>query len=83
MPKIEIETCSRTPNYCALEAIARVIRNNYTQRKSRKYLHENIIKVESGRVLKVTEEPADLNAESPCSCKFKVEKVDEAKTIQT
>lgn len=76
MPKIEIDTCPKTPNYCALEAIARAMRNNYTQRKSRSYQHESVIKVESGRTLKVTEDPADLHAESPCSCKYKVELVE-------
>ena len=76
MPKIEIETCQHTPNYCALEAIAKAMRNNYTQRKSRGYQHESIVKVESGRTLKLIEEPADLNAESPCSCKFRVETVE-------
>jgi len=73
MPKIEIETCSKTPTLCALEAITKVIRQNYTQRKSRHYQYENIIKVESGRILKVMETPGDIHAESPCSCKFKVE----------
>ena len=75
MPKIEIETCQLTPNYCALEAVAKAMRNNYTQRKQRNYQHETVIKVESGRTLKVTETPADLDAESPCSCKYRVEKV--------
>lgn len=75
MPKIEIETCQLTPNYCALEAVAKAMRNNYTQRNQREYRHENTIKVESGRTLKVTEMPCDFDAESPCSCKYKVEKV--------
>jgi hypothetical protein len=76
MPKIEIKTCDKTPNYCALEAIARAMRNNYTKRKNREYQYESIIKVESGRTLKVTEIPRDLHADSPCSCKYKVEKVE-------
>ena len=76
MPKIEIETCSKTPNYCAIEAVAKAMRDNYTKRKNREYQHESIIKVESGRTLKVVEEPADLYADSPCSCKYRVEKVE-------
>ena len=76
MPKIEIDTCSKTPSYCALEAIAKAMRNNYTQRKSRDYQYESIIKVESGRTLKVTETPMDVNAEPTCDCKYRVEKIE-------
>ncbi len=77
MPKIEIETCQKTPNYCALEAIAKAMRNNYTQRKSRGYQYESIIKVESGRTLKVTEAPtnADSYSEALCDCKYSVESI--------
>jgi hypothetical protein len=73
MSKIEIEACSKTPNFCALEAVARAIKANYTNRKNKVYQHENIIRVESGRILKVTETPADLHAEKLGDCKFKVE----------
>ena len=76
MPKIEIDTCPRTPSYCALEAIAKAMRNNYTQRKSRDYQYESIIKVESGRTLKVIETPMDVNAKPACDCKYRVEKVE-------
>ncbi len=76
MPKIEIETCNLTPNYCALEAVASAMRNNYTKRKQRDYQHESIIKVKSGRTLKVIETPMDINAEPTCNCKYRVEKVE-------
>ena len=74
MPKIEIDTCNQTPTYCALEAIAKAIRGNYTQRKQKDYQHENVIQVESGRVLKVIETRADILAENQCDCKYRVEK---------
>jgi len=73
MPKIEIETCELTPNYCALEAVARAMKDNFTKRNIRKYQHESVVKVESGRTLKVTETPADFNQKPLCSCKYKVE----------
>lgn len=76
MPKIEIETCSKTPNSCALEAVQKAMLDNYTKRKIRDYQHESIVKVESGRVLKVVEEPCDQGAKSPCSCRYKVTKLD-------
>ncbi len=78
MPKIEIETCQNTPNYCALEAVAKTMRNNYTQRKSRNYQYESIIKVESGRMLKVTEARTDEDSygEARCGCKYSVESVE-------
>jgi len=76
MPKIEIETCSLTPNYCALEAVAGAMINNYTKRKQRDYQYESIIKVESGRTLKVIETPMDINAKPTCSCKYRVENVE-------
>ncbi len=75
MQKIEIETCKKTPNYCALEAVAKAMRNNYTQRKSRSYQYESIIKVESGRTLKVTEAPADSFDKKMCDCKYSVESI--------
>ncbi len=75
VPKIEIETCQKTPNYCALEAVAKAMRNNYTQRKSRDYQYESVIKVESGRTLKVTEAPADSFGKEVCDCKYSVESV--------
>ncbi len=77
MSKIEIETCQKTPNYCALEAIAKAMRNNYTRRKSRNYQYESIIKVESGRMLKVTEARTDEDSysEALCDCKYSVESV--------
>lgn len=73
MPRIEIETCNKTPNYCALEAVAKSMRLNYTRRKLREYQHEQIITVESGRVLKVTETPMDVNETPTCDCKYRVE----------
>lgn len=78
MPKIEIETCSKTPNYCALEAIAMTITQNYTLRFSTPYRHESVVTVTSGRVLKVVEAPYeyDKNAKSPCESKYKVTLVD-------
>lgn len=72
MPKIEIETCSKTPNYCALEAVAKFIRNNYTQRLHRSYQHKQLITVESGRKLFVKETPMGVNAKPTCDCKFSV-----------
>lgn len=74
MPKIEIETCSMTPNFCALEAITKAMQQNYIRCKNGgKYQHETIINVISGRTLRVVETPADFEADSPCSCKYKVE----------
>mgnify|MGYP003646688366 CR=1 FL=1 len=73
MAKIEINACSKTPIFCAIEAVARAMRANYSNRKNKFYQHENIIRVESGRILKVTETPVDLNAENLSDCKFKVE----------
>ena len=75
MPKIEIDTCSATPNYCALEAITKAMKANYSQRLSRDYKHESVITVESGRVLKVIETPLDMSSNSLCSCKYRVEKL--------
>ena len=71
MSKIEIDTCQDTPNYCALEAVARAMRDNYTQRKCRDYQYQSVIEVESGRTLKVTE-----SLVSSCICKYRVEAVD-------
>lgn len=78
MPKIEVETCSKTPNYCALEAITKAMLQNYTQRFSRNYQHESIVTVTSGRVLKVVETPYenDESASSPCDSKYKVTLID-------
>lgn len=72
MPEIIINTCELTPNYCALEAIAKFMRLNYTARDT---YSSRTIKVESGRVLKVEELPHD-DSKSFCSCSFKVSKVD-------
>lgn len=73
MPKIEIETCKRTPNYCALEAIAIAMNDNYTKRKIRDYKYESIAKVKSGRTLKVVETKPELREGGLCSCKYSVE----------
>lgn len=74
MPTIKIESCSKTPNYCALEAIAKAMRNNQL---TGEYQHEQTIKVESGRVLKVTERPMDVDCPT-CDCEYKVERINAA-----
>ena len=75
MPKIEIDTCSATPNYCALEAIILAMRSNYSQRLNRDYKHETVITVESGRELRVIETPLEMSSKSLCDCKYRVEEV--------
>lgn len=71
MPTINIKSCEKTPNYDALEAIAKWMRLNYMERSH----HESrVIKVESGREINVKEVArSTLDIESPCSCEFEVE----------
>jgi len=72
MSKIEIETGSKTPNYCALEAVAKFILNNYTKRFQRPYQHTQLITVSSNRRLVVKETPIDINTKPTCDSRFSV-----------
>lgn len=67
MPKIEIETCSKTPNFDALEAVAKTMRENYLDRT---YLRERELTVSTGRKLRVVE--LDKNTDGICDCRYTV-----------
>ena len=73
MPTITIKNCNETPNYDALEAVAKWMRRNYTERA---YHESRVIKVESGRDIYVKEiKLEDLDDESVCNCEFEVVKL--------
>ena len=72
MPRIQIETCEKTPNLCALEAVTAHIKSNYEKRGKSKYKFESTIVVSSGRVLIVEEELPNSNSESMCNSRFSV-----------
>lgn len=76
MPKIQIETCEKTPNLCALEAVTSHIKTNYEQRGKSKYKFESTIVVSSGRVVIVEEEVPNRNSESMCNSRFIVKTSD-------
>lgn len=67
MPTITIRTDKSTPNFCALEAVAMWMMDNYL---TRNHLSEREIVVKSGRKIKVTE-LARKKGSSICSCRFK------------
>ena len=67
MPKLIIETCERTPNVCAIEAISMFMFNSRNG-----YMKEQELTVKSGRRLKVQESDFEPYCESPCSCTFTV-----------
>ncbi len=68
MPNIIIKTCTRTPNYDALEAVAKCMRLNYLRREK---VSPRQVRVESKRTIQVTELPAS-ESDSLCSCSFEV-----------
>lgn len=68
MPEITITTCPLTPNYDALEAVAKLMLRNY---KGRCPAKTRDITVDSGRNLRVKELPIG-NKKSLCSCNFTV-----------
>ncbi|MCK5020625.1 MAG: hypothetical protein KAS32_26635 [Candidatus Peribacteraceae bacterium] len=72
MSKIVIDTCLKTPNYCALEAVAEWMRANYT---SRDYKKSRDIVVESGRKIKVTELPCKKGDKHVCDGNFYVKAI--------
>lgn len=69
MTDIKINSCDKTPNYDALEAVGAWMMKNI---QSRNYKESRTIKVKSGRTIKVTEIEKDKGS-SLCSCNFVVE----------
>jgi hypothetical protein len=67
MPKIIIETCNMTPNFDALEAVAKTMMANYVQRD---YMKERDVRVSTGRNLRVLEHEKPEGG--PCDCRYSV-----------
>ena len=76
MSQIIINTCSLTPNIDALEGIVKFIRDNYSMRKSISYRNTMVIKVSTGRKLRVTEKEHPNDDCGLCDALFEVEKID-------
>lgn len=66
MPNITINTCDKTPNIDALEAIQKFILRNYL---SRDYQKTRAMTVKSSRVISVTENNI-TDKGSPCDASF-------------
>ena len=72
MPNIIINTCSRTSNHDAIQAVSAFMLYNWNSKPS--YSYDRDVSVKSGAIIRVSEKKPENN-ELSCDCSFQVTNV--------